>query len=67
MDISRIYSKVFGWMFIGLLVTFGTGFLLANSPELLIAIYSNTWLYIALIIAELAFVIVFFSTGYKDE
>ncbi|PWL70404.1 MAG: hypothetical protein DBY23_04805 [Bacillota bacterium] len=59
MDISRIYSKVFGWMFIGLLVTFGTGFLLANSPELLIAIYSNTWLYIALIIAELAFVIVF--------
>lgn len=59
MDKSRIYSKVFGWMFIGLLLTFGAGFFLANSPELLVAIYSNSLLYIGLIIAELAFVIVF--------
>ena len=50
------YSKIFMWMFIGLLVTFATGYFVSTNENMLISIFSSN-LYFILIIAELAVVI----------
>ena len=50
------YSKVFMWMFIGLLVTFATGYLVSTNENILASVFSSG-LYFILIIAELAVVI----------
>lgn len=50
------YSKVFMWMFIGLLVTFATGYFVSTNENILASVFSSG-LYFILIIAELAVVI----------
>ena len=45
------YSKVFMWMFIGLLVTFATGYFVSTNERMLISIFSSS-IYFFLIIAE---------------
>ena len=54
---NKVISKVFLWMFIGLLVTFLTGYIIANNENLLISVFS-TGAYIAFAIIELILVIV---------
>ena len=36
MELNKIYSKVFGWMFFGLLGTFLTGYIIANNVNMLL-------------------------------
>ena len=49
---NNIYSKVFLWLFIGLLVTFATGMYTSNNEAALNAIFGKN-LYFVLVIAEL--------------
>lgn len=53
--VQNNYSKVFMWMFIGLLVTFITGYFVSTNENMLLAVFSG-W-YFFLVIAELAVVI----------
>ncbi len=53
---SKIIPKVFGWMFIGLIVTFLTGYVVYSSPQMIATVFSSGW-FIGIIIAELALVI----------
>ena len=53
---SKIMSKVYIWMSIGLAITFITGSMVANNPSALVAIFSN-YTPIVLVIAEIALVI----------
>lgn len=53
---NKIMPKVFGWMFIGLLVTFLTGYVVFQSPTMLTNIFTTGWFWF-IIIAELALVI----------
>lgn len=57
MELKRVYTKVFMWMFIGLLVTFLTGYIVSINENMLINIFGkSTWIFLA--IAELILVIV---------
>ena len=49
-------SKIFGWMFIGLLVTFLTGYGISLNPNMLLNVMSTTGL-VLIVIAEFAVVI----------
>ena len=51
------YSKVFGWMFIGLLITFGSGYLVSTSESLITMIFSSSAYWI-IFIAEIVIAIV---------
>ena len=53
---NKFLSKVFGWMVIGLLVTFGTGFLVSSNENILINVLSGPGLAVILIM-ELLLVI----------
>lgn len=53
---NNIFSKVFIWMFIGLLLSFGTGYYVYSNPNMLYNIFSTS-LYYVIIIAELIIVI----------
>ena len=53
---SKLMSKTFIWMFIGLLVTFVTGYGVASNETMIINIYKNS-IYIVLCIVELILVI----------
>lgn len=53
---NKIMSKTFIWMFIGLLVTFITGFGVSNNETMLINIFKNST-YLILAIVELALVV----------
>lgn len=53
---NNFLSKVFGWMFVGLLVTFITGFVVAANETMLYNIFSSN-IYIWLFIAEIVIVI----------
>ncbi len=53
---SKLMSKTFIWMFIGLLVTFITGYGVASNETMIINIYKNS-IYIVLCIVELLLVI----------
>ena len=53
---NKFLSKVFGWMFIGLLITFGTGFLVSSNENMLMNILSGPGLAVILIM-ELLLVI----------
>lgn len=57
MDLKRVYSKVFLWMFIGLLVTFITGYIVSVNENMLLAIYKKGFYWI-FAIAEIILVIV---------
>ena len=52
----KVYSKIFLWMFLGLLVTFATGYYVAISPNILEKIFSVGG-YILLAVIELGLVI----------
>lgn len=52
----KVYSKIFLWMFLGLLVTFATGYYVAISPNILEKIFSVGG-YILLALVELGLVI----------
>lgn len=56
MNSNNIISKVFGWMFIGLLLTFGTGYFLATNEYTFYKIFSSN-LFLLLIILEFGLVI----------
>ena len=54
--ITAFLRKVYGWMFIGLAVTALVASTVAGSPTLIQHIFSNQFLYIGLILAELGLV-----------
>lgn len=50
MELNKVYSKVFGWMFIGLLLTFLTGYTIANNLNMLLFVYEgNKWIIFSII------------------
>ena len=53
---NKLMSKVFGWMTLGLLITFLTGFIVSHNEVMLVNIYNGAW-YIIFAIIELALVI----------
>ena len=57
MELREIYSKMFGWMFIGLLVTFLTGYVVSNSYDILLIVAQVPFLIYAII--EIGLVIFF--------
>lgn len=54
--VSAFLSKVYGWMFLGLLVTAVTAFVVASSPELVKVIFFNRLLLWGIFIAQLGLV-----------
>lgn len=63
--VSDIFAKVFGWMFIGLLVTAITAFFTVSSPTILATILTNNFYWIGLLIAEVVLVIVLTARIHK--
>ena len=61
--VTAFLQKVYGWMFIGLAVTAIVAFMVAGSPTLLRHIFSNQFLYIGLILAELGLVFYLLGQG----
>lgn len=57
MEIKNVLSKVFLWMFLGLLVTFGTGYYISTNENMVYNIFSGG-MYFFLVILELILVIV---------
>lgn len=50
MELNKVYSKVFGWMFIGLLLTFLTGYTIANNLNMLLFVYEGSkWIIFSII------------------
>ena len=56
MEQSKLFPKVFLWLFIGLLVSGVTGYYVSSQPNMMYNIYSNGW-YLYLGIAEIIVVI----------
>lgn len=56
MDKQAVLSKVFMWMFIGLLVTFLTGYVVSLNPTMLLSIFGGAG-YFVCVIVELVLVI----------
>jgi len=56
MDSKTVLPKVFSWMFVGLMVTFLTGYVVSLNPNMLINVLSSGFLWI-LIILEFGLVI----------
>ena len=44
MEINKIFSKVYGWMFIGLLISFITGYFVSTNTNMLYNIYNAYWI-----------------------
>ena len=57
MDLREVYSKMFSWMFLGLLVTFITGYAISNSYDILLMVVQIPFLIYAII--EIGLVIFF--------
>ena len=53
---NKFLTKVFGWMVIGLLVTFGTGFLVSSNENILINVLSGPGL-LGILVIEIAVVL----------
>ena len=62
MELREVYSKMFGWMFVGLLVTFLTGYIVSNSYDILLLVVQVPFIVYAII--EIGLVI-FFSLKIK--
>jgi len=56
MNLNKIMQKTFGWMFVGLLLTFLTGYYVSTNENMLYNIFSSN-LYFILIIVEIVLVI----------
>lgn len=61
---NKLFSKVFAWMFIGLIITFATGFYVALHPNMLYNIFS-TWLHFGLLILEIVLVVWLSARSHK--
>ena len=57
MELREVYSKMFGWMFLGLLVTFLTGYIVSNSYDILLLVAQVPFIVYAII--EIGLVIFF--------
>lgn len=55
---NRLLPKTFLWMFVGLMVTFATGYVVSMNENMLEAIFTGAWFWI-IIILEFALVIFF--------
>ena len=53
---NKILPKVFGWMFVGLLITFFTGYYVSLHPETMLKLFGG-WAFLVIIIIEFALVI----------
>jgi uncharacterized protein len=56
-ETRRFFQKVYGWMFLGLLVSGGTAFYVASSPSMINLILGNKLIFYGLLITELLLVI----------
>ena len=56
---NKIYSKVYMWLFIGLLVTFLTGMYTSTNVNALSVIFSKGFYWILVIVELIAFFIIF--------
>jgi FtsH-binding integral membrane protein len=63
--VTAFLSKVYGWMFLGLLITAVTAFTVASSPALIEAVFQNRLVFWVLIIAQLG--LVFFLSARVDK
>lgn len=63
--VTAFLSRVYGWMFLGLLVTAGTTLIVASSPLLIQTLMENRFLFWILLLAELGFV--FFLAARVDK
>ncbi len=63
--VSAFLSKVYGWMFVGLLVTSVTAFVVASSPALIEIVFRNRLVFWALLIAQLG--LVFYLSARVDK
>src|SRR5262244_1652119 len=54
--VSAFLSRVYGWMFVGLLITGGTALAIASSPSLIEAILLNRLVFWMVVIAQLGVV-----------
>ena len=61
---NKLFSKVFAWMFIGLIITFATGFYVAMHPNMLYNIFS-TGLHFGLLILEIVLVVWLSARSHK--
>ena len=61
---NKLFSKVFAWMFIGLLITFATGFYVAMHPNMLYNIFS-TGLHFGLLLLEIVLVVWLSARSHK--
>lgn len=61
---DKLFSKVYMWMFIGLLTSALTAYFVSISPGLLNAVFGSNW-YIGLIILELV-IVIFLSMKIRD-
>lgn len=62
MEEKKLFSKVFGWMFVGLLVTFLTGYFVSNNENMIYNIANSLWL---IILVEFALVIILSARAHK--
>lgn len=62
MEEKKLFPSVFGWMFIGLLVTFITGYYVSHNTNMLYNIANNMWL---IIIVEFLLVIILSARSHK--
>lgn len=60
---NKIFSKIYGWMFIGLLISFITGYYVSNNTNMLYNIFSTN-LYWILAIVEIV-VVIWLSAGIR--
>ncbi|MGI6084889.1 MAG: Bax inhibitor-1/YccA family protein [Acetivibrionales bacterium] len=58
---NAFISKVFGWMFIGLLLTAGVSYFVLTNVNLVLALVTNSFLFFGLLIGELVLVAVLSS------
>ena len=61
---NKLFSKVFAWMFIGLIITFATGFYVALHPNMLYNIFP-TGLHFGLLILEIVLVVWLSAKSHK--
>jgi len=56
-ETSRFFQKVYGWMFLGLAISGTVAYLVASTPAIFNAIFSNIIILIGIVIVELALAI----------
>lgn len=61
---NKILSKVFGWMFLGLMITFCTGYIVSNSQTMLENVFTGP-MYWIIIIAEIGLAFYLSARVYK--